>query len=207
MNIISFGVSFEPCQSEEVLLQSIERKGRTCYKSEDKITLDSSVKFVSGLIKSKHFAMLEHVSLSVLVVCDRGVSHEIVRHRIASYAQESTRYCNYKGCVTFIDPMEHFTNAESMSVWIDAMHFAENRYKQLLALGETPQMARTVLPNSTKTEIWITMNLREWFHFFQLRDIGTTGKPHPQMKEVAGQIYSLFMAYYPVLFGWLKNDK
>lgn len=207
MKVIKFDVIPIVEFSEEQILKKIERIGRVCYKSEDKITEDSAPKFVAGLIKRKHFAMLEHASLSVLVTTDRGVSHEAVRHRIASFAQESTRYCNYGGSdILFIDPSEHFVNPKSIEVWMDAMQYAENKYNELIELGETPQMARTVLPNSLKTEIVITMDLREWYHFCSLRYFGTTGAPHPQMKEVAQMAYSLFCDHYPRLFKWLKEE-
>lgn len=129
-------------------------------------------------------------------------SHEIVRHRIASYAQESTRYCNYSkekfGTeITVIDPKLHFKNAESYTVWEEAMSYAEVKYMQLLALGEAPQMARTVLPNSLKTEIICTFNLREWRHFVRLR---TSKKAHPQMVEVANGCLYILQRCVPVLF-------
>lgn len=200
MKVVQFSVIHEPEHSDQYILKKIERIGRVCYKSEAKITKNSAVKFVKGLIDRGHLAMLEHVSLSVLVKTDRGVSHEVVRHRVASYAQESTRYCNYKGGVTFINPCKHFTNPKSIGVWLASMRRAEKDYLKLLSLGESPQMARTVLPNSLKTEIVITMNLREWFHFFNLRYFGTTGKPHPQMKEIAQKIHRLFCTYYPNIF-------
>jgi thymidylate synthase (FAD) len=193
-------VDFKPELSEAKILKKLERAGRICYKSEDRITPTSAQAFYKGLLKRNHMAIAEHVSLTVFVTTDRGVSHEIVRHRIASYAQESTRYVNHKGGAKFIDPRPHFTNPKSISVWAEAMFAAEGYYQQLIALGETPQMARAVLPNSTKTEIVITMNLREWIHFFSLRYLGSTGKPHPQMKETAGLILKKFMRYYPNIF-------
>ena len=185
-------------------LQMIENVGRVCYKSEDRITPDgeSAKKFVADLIKRGHEAMLEHSSLSVLFTVDRGVSHEQVRHRIASFAQESTRYCNYsKGKfgseINVIDLEPGIRNdpgmqnllevdiAAIMTEWLSAMEDAERHYLKMLELGATPQIARSVLPQSTKTEITITANYREWRHFFKLRAVGTTGRPHPQMEEVA----------------------
>lgn len=200
-------------------LQMIESVGRVCYKSEDKITEDgeSAKKFVSGLIKRKHEAMLEHSCLSVLFTVDRGVSHEQVRHRIASFAQESTRYCNYgKGKfgseinVIDLEPgiredpgMQELLEIEISSImteWFNAMEDAERHYLKMLELGATPQIARSVLPQSTKTEITITANYREWRHFFKLRAVGTTGKPHPQMVEVAEPLLCEVSRRIPIVF-------
>lgn len=185
-------------------LRIIERAARTCYKSEQLITKDSSVKMVQSLIKRKHYAMLEHVHATVKIICDRGVSHELVRHRLASYAQESTRYCNYakgefKQEITVIDPRMHMPDLE-YAVWLDSMKQAEKAYLSLIAYGASPQMARSVLPNSLKTEVVVTMNLREWLHFFNLRAIGTTGAPHPQMKDVAVMLLEDFAKWLPEVF-------
>ena len=190
------------------LYQRIERAGRTCYKSEDKITKDSAEAFVRGLRKRGHEAMIEHATMSVCFVVDRGVSHEIVRHRLASFAQESTRYCNYSkdqfdNQIAVIEPVFFKSGenaAEKMNVWLKAMENAEKSYFELLALGATPQEARTVLPNSLKTEIVVTMNMREWRHFFKLRAAGTTGKPHPQMVEVAAKLLNECKEKMPALF-------
>lgn len=188
------------------ILKSIERAGRTCYKSESKITNESAEKFVKNIIARNHFSVLEHISISVLIVCDRGVSHEIVRHRIASYSQESTRYVNYgkANSINVIDISSHFKNPESISYWIKAMETAENMYMALIARGESPQIARSVLPNSTKTEIVCTMNLRSWIHFFNLRAVGTTGKPHPQMSEIAIPLLKEFQKRIPIIFDNLE---
>lgn len=147
-------------------LQHIEKIGRVCYKSEDRITEDgeSAKKFVKMLIDRGHEAMIEHSSLSVKFIVDRGVSHELVRHRIASFAQESTRYCNYSqdkfdNGITFINPF--FFDEAKYQRWLGAMARAETAYMDLLSMGATPQEARSVLPNSTKTEITITANYRE----------------------------------------------
>lgn len=183
-------------------LQQIERAARTCYKSEDRITEDSSVRMVQNLVKRQHFAMLEHVSATVKFVCDRGVSHELVRHRVASYAQESTRYCNYghKNGITVIKPLFFYEGSPQYFLWRAACQSAETYYLQLLDNGATPQEARSVLPNSLKTEIVVTMNLREWMHFFNLRSIGTTGAPHPQMREIADMALADFAEWLPEVF-------
>lgn len=149
------------------ILKRIEPAGRICYKSEDRITDESAENFVRMLIERGHESVLEHESITVRFVCDRGVSHEIVRHRIASFSQESTRYCNYSGNrfgnqITFIKPCFLDEGTGGYKLWKQAMFVAEKEYFELLNWGCTPQEARSVLPNSTKTEIVMTANLREW---------------------------------------------
>ena len=191
-------------------LQHIEKIGRVCYKSEDKITEDgeSAKKFVKMLISNGHEAMIEHSSLSVKFIVDRGVSHELVRHRIASFAQESTRYCNYsKGKfgneITVILPcffdtgMGILSNSLVYQEWKSACECAEERYFNLLKMGATPQQARTVLPNSLKTEITITANYREWRNFFKLR---TAEASHPQMREVTIPLLKELKTLIPIIF-------
>jgi thymidylate synthase (FAD) len=191
------------------MLKLIEEVGRLCYKSEDKIEEDSCKNFVKGLIKRGHDAMLEHEKITVVVTCDRGVSHEIVRHRIASYAQESTRYCNYSNDkfgneITFIKPLFYPENTNQYYYWSSACEESEKTYLKLLEHGSPPQEARSVLPNSLKTEIAITMNLREWRHFFKLRAVGVTGKPHPQMLEITIPMLVKFKEIIPVIFDDLE---
>ena len=186
-------------------LQRIEYAGRTCYKSEDKITEGSAKKFVENLIKRGHEAMLEHSSLSVKFICDRGVSHELVRHRLASFAQESTRYCNYSQDkfgkeLTFIKPKFFEEGSDSYKYWENAMADAENYYFSMLDFGCTPQEARSVLPNSIKTEIVMTANYREWRHFFWLRAAHKTGPAHPQMEELIVPLLYEVSGLIPVVF-------
>ena len=191
-------------------LQHIEKIGRVCYKSEDRITDDgeSAKKFVKMLISNGHEAMIEHSSLSVKFVVDRGVSHELVRHRIASFAQESTRYCNYSkdkfgNEITVILPcffdtgMGILSNSLVYQEWKSACECAEERYFNLLKMGATPQQARTVLPNSLKTEITITANYREWRNFFKLR---TAEASHPQMREVTIPLLKELKILIPIIF-------
>lgn len=180
-------------------LQLIELCGRVCYKSEDRITDDSAERFVRQILKSGHESVLEHAKATVRVVCDRGVSHEIVRHRIASYSQESTRYCNYSGEMTFIKPT--FVDVSHYQAWLLAMRDAEEKYKLMIARGAKPEEARSVLPNSLKTEIVMTMNLREWRHFFKLR---LSKRAHPQMREVAALIYTELRRVIPIVFDELE---
>ncbi len=203
MRIIRAGYEIlDPLNGEEIL-KKIERVARVCYKSEDKITEGSVEKMVRSLIKRGHEAMLEHYSFSVKFTVDRGVSHEIVRHRLASFAQESTRYCNYghEGEITVIAPfwLEGKDIFEWQN-WREAMEVCENQYLKLLEDGWEPQKARAVLPNSLKTEIVMTANLREWRYFLKLRAVGTTGKPHPQMQEVAIPLLRELQERVPVVF-------
>lgn len=189
------------------IMRKIEKIGRTCYKSESAITDESAGKFVRGLIERGHEAMLEHASLTVLFTVDRGVSHELVRHRMASFAQESTRYCNYSkdkfgGELTFIKPVffKDSNNWHLMNDWGLAMSAAEQNYLSMLRGGAKPEEARSVLPNSLKTDIWMTCNLREWRHVLKLRAAGTTGKPHPQMAEVMIPLLKHLKEYLPDVF-------
>lgn len=216
MQIIKAGYEILDELKGSEILKKIERVARVCYKSEDKITEGSAEKMVKALVKSGHEAMLEHFSFSVKFICDRGVSHELVRHRIASFAQESTRYCNYGskgGEITVIEPCYLLVDGVSISVdnwsecygaWVHSCEEAEKSYLRMLADGATPQEARAVLPNSLKTEIVVTANLREWRHFFKLRACGTTGKPHPQMLEVAVPLLKEIKSLIPVVFDDLE---
>ena len=196
------------------IMQLLEEVGRTCYKSEDLITDDSCFGFVKRIIDRGHEAVIEHFNITVKLTNDRGVSHEEVRHRIASYAQESTRYCNYSkdkfgSEITYIDlkgGMEYDRKVNSLPAdvqqqiydeWVQACVDAENHYNRMIELGATPQIARSVLNNSTKTEICITMNLREWRHFFKLR---CSPAAHPQMREIAIKLLMAFKAMIPVVF-------
>lgn len=187
------------------ILEKIEKVARTCYKSEGKIQEGSAAKMVASLIKSGHEAMLEHASVTVKFVVDRGISHELVRHRLASFAQESTRYCNYSkddfgSEITFIIPDYLEYKSEGWNIWKESMKQAEDAYFKMLDFGLSPQQARAVLPNSLKTEVVMTANLREWRHFFKLRALGTTGKPHPQMLEVAVPLLEDMKNLIPVVF-------
>lgn len=203
MKIIFPSVEFQNKPSSGIdILKNIEEIGRTCYKSEIKITDDSAKEFVKNLIRRKHYAMIEHEFLSVRVICDRGISHEIVRHRIASYAQMSTRYCNYAsgkfgGEISVICPFPPVFNYAPFIVWKRAVEEAEKAYLDMVNNGIKPEIARSVLPTCLATEIVITMNLREWRHFFSLR---TSSRAHPQMKEIADKILQMFKDFVPVVF-------
>lgn len=184
-------------------LQTIEAAGRTCYKSQAKITEESAEDFVAKITRSGHHSVLEHAAASFRFICDRGVTHELVRHRVASYSQESTRYCNYTknkfdGQIKVIEPP--FRKEGSSLVWIDIVEKIEKAYLSLVELGEKPQMARSVLPNCLKTEIVMTCNFREWLHVFALRVKGTTGVPHPQIKEAIGLAQEILHEQCPTVF-------
>ncbi len=185
--------------------QTIEYAGRTCYKSEDKMTPESSEKFVKMLIGRGHHAMLEHApAISMKFICDRGVSHEIVRHRLFSFAQESTRYCNYAGQeMEFIMPCWLESIDESPAKFVSLLSEAEAGYNTLIQYGKwTPQEARSILPNALKTEIVVTGNIREWRHFFTLR---CAKEAHPQMQEVANMAFDLLYSQIPVLLQDIKD--
>ena len=202
MRTIQPQVTLESPIDGEAIIRFIEKIGRVCYKSEDRIAEESAEKFIKSIIRRGHESVIEHVSVSMRVICDRGVSHEIVRHRIASYSQESTRYCNYADSkfgneLTFINPCFFDEGSDNYSLWRDSMERAEKTYFEMISGGAEPQEARSVLPNSLKTELVMTMNLREWRHFIRLR---TAKASHPQMREVAFMILSILKANIPVIF-------
>lgn len=202
MKIIKPDVQFITPIDGATILKRLEQCGRVCYKSEDKITEGSAEKFVAGIIKRGHEAVLEHCSFTVKFICDRGVSHEIVRHRMASYCQESTRYCNYgKGKfgeeITVIEPCFWAEGSDLYWAWKNACLISEQCYFSLLKSGATPQEARSVLPNSLKTEVVMTANIREWRHFLKLR---CSPAAHPQMREVALILLDKVHALIPVCF-------
>lgn len=202
MKIIEPKVELINAPDYATLLSTVEQAGRTCYKSEDKITDGSAEKFVRNILKRGHEAVIEHASLTVRFTCDRGVSHEIVRHRLAAYCQESTRYCNYSngdfgGEITVIRPSTFIVNTPVYRIWKGSCERAEIAYFDLLNEGCTPQEARSVLPNSLKTEVVMTANLREIRHFLKLRCSSTA---HPDMRIVAKLLLKEYKSRYPVFF-------
>lgn len=208
MKIINAGYELITPIDGNIILKRIEQCGRVCYKSEDLITDDSAKKFCANIIKRGHEAVLEHCSFTVKFIVDRGVSHEIVRHRIASYCQESTRYCNYSkdkfdNEITVIKPCFWEKGSAEFEEWATAMNCAEYSYFRLLKQGATPQEARSVLPNSLKTEVVMTANIREWRNFFKLR---THPSAHPQMREVAIALLKELQEKIPVLFDDIKIE-
>ena len=208
MKIVKASYIIECPEEPLVMLKRIERAARVCYKSEDKITDISYVDMIKRLIKSGHESVIEHGIVSVTSIVDRGVSHEIVRHRIASYSQESTRFCSYDEDkfgheIKVVDIRQHLKNPKSFDVWERAMVLAEVAYFNMLELGESPQIARSVLPTSLKTEIVKTYNLREWRLFFKQR---TSPKAHPQMRELMIPMLRDFKNLIPIVFDDLKGD-
>lgn len=179
--------------------QMIEAAGRTAYKSEDKITDSSAPKFIRKLIELGHESVLEHACASVRIICDRGVSHEMVRHRLASYTQESTRFCDYKGIdLSIVEPLD-FYETRSYGLWNEAIQKMEEVYTSLRNLRVSPQFARSILPTCLKTELVMTTNFREWRHILRLR---TSKKAHPQMQEIANMILGLLSTLSPACFRW-----
>lgn len=206
MRIVHPQVTFINAPNRKDLYEQIELAGRTCYKSESKMHSGSAEQFIKNILSRGHEAVIEHGAITVRFICDRGVSHEIVRHRIASYCQESTRYCNYSHErfgeeITVVAPTNIREGSDAYKFWESAMQQAENSYFKLLACGCTPQEARAVLPNSLKTEIVVTMNPREWRHFFKLR---CSEAAHPDMRKLALKALDMFAENWPVLFEDLR---
>lgn len=202
MQIIQSSVEIMSAIDGQAILRHLELVGRTCYKSDGLITDTSAEAFVRKLIARGHEAIIEHESISVRFICDRGVSHELVRHRLASYAQESTRYCNYSKSqfnseITVIKPCFLVEGTEAYRQWEWTMHRAECAYLDLLDIGLPPQEARCVLPNSLKTEVVMTANLREWRTVLRLR---CSKAAHPQMREVMRMLLEKLHAAIPVVF-------
>ena len=209
MNLTKPSIEIIDMKDYGEMIKKIEKIGRVCYKSESNISDGSAERFIANLLKRGHESVIEHEAVTVRVICDRGMTHEIVRHRIASYSQESTRYCNYAGDkfgneITVIDiaggfeyDLENENDLKKYEAWMRAMENAEKSYFEMLELGATPQEARSVLPNSLKTEIVMTMNLRAWRNFFRLR---CDHHAHPQMREVANIALQVFKEKLPIFF-------
>lgn len=209
MRVIKPSVEIIDMDDYDKIIKKIEKIGRVCYKSEDNIADGTAERFIGNILKRGHESVIEHEAITVRFVCDRGVTHEIVRHRIASYSQESTRYCNYTSDkfgneITVIDLASGFNynledpaDKKKYDIWMRSMEESEKAYFEMLEAGATAQEARSVLPNSLKTEIVITMNLRSWRNFFRLR---TEKAAHPQMREVANIALKEFKEKLPLFF-------
>ena len=174
----------------------VEEMGRICYQSSGETRGD----FTRMLVKRGHGSVLEHVSAGFRIVTDRGVTHELVRHRIASFSQESTRYCDYTGerfggDLTLIEPPD--LSPTSRASWQHGIEEAEQAYKDLRATGVSPQIARSVLPNGLKSEIGMTANAREWRHFLKLR---LSVAAHPQMRQIAEMLCVHLVEWFPAAF-------
>lgn len=201
MRVIKQYAQIEACPTRGDALILLEAAGRTCYKSESKA--DTAAAFVASIIRRGHLSVIEHCSATLRLVTDRGVTHELVRHRVASYSQESTRYCNYSADkfgaeLTFIEPVRFATCSEERRAnWTEAMLSAERNYLRALEFGDVAQEARDILPNSLKTEIVMTANFREWLHVFELR---TSKAAHPQMRALMIHAKDLLAEHIPEVF-------
>ena len=185
MNVVKQSVEMMAMTEEPLKL--IERAGRTCYKSEAKITADSAERFVKKIIIRGHDSVLEHASMTVRIITDRGISHEIVRHRIGmSYSQESTRYVKYDGGIEVIKPP--FLVGLALDNWQASTEDSQSAYIGMIKKGVSRQWARSVLPTCLKTEIVVTGNFRSWRHFLRLR---MSHAAHPQIREIAVWISAL----------------
>lgn len=190
------------------ITELLERAARTCYKSEDRIEDGSAEALLSRLVKIGHESVLEHASISVRIVCDRGVTHELVRHRLCSFSQESTRYANYSkdkfgSEITVIRPCFWEPGSREYGQWETAMEQAEKAYLELLSTGAKAQEARSVLPNSLKADIIMTANIREWRHIFKLR---CSKASHPQMRQIMIPMLMAFNSRIPIIFEALASE-
>lgn len=226
MKIINPSFKFVNEPDADIILNTIEKAYRICYMSEPNGNRDN---FIATKIKAGHESPLEHVNISVIITTNRGVTHELVRHRLASYCQSSTRYCNYSkdkfgNQLTFIRPewisenvlgdwgkLDNWKNCTDITdeemMWLNNCQQCEAMYLSLINHGWTPQQARDVLNNSVETQIMVTMNVREWRHFFKLRAEGTTGKPHPEMLQITIPMLKEFKNRIPVVFDDIMEDK
>ena len=194
------------------MLSIMEYAGRTCYQSEAK---GEPQKFVNGIVKRGHESVIEHCSITVNFICDRGVSHELVRHRVAAYSQESTRYVKYSDGTEFISMIEYHPHSqlnvvernslrERKDVWKQECQRSADVYAELLELGAQAQEARAVLNNSLKTSIVCTFNMREWRHVFTMR----CGKPaHPHIREIMIPTLMYFKQKFPGMFDDIPYDE
>ncbi len=190
------------------ILKLIELAGRTCYKSNNLITEDSAVGFVERISKRGHESVIEHFNITVQFICNRGFTHELVRHRLASFSQESTRYCNYTkdkfgSEITVIKPSGLNEGTETYDIWLNAMQNAERSYMEMIEKGATTEIARGILPIDIKTEIVITTNLREWRHILKLR---TSNAAHPSMRELMIPLTKELKKSIPVIFDNVLED-
>lgn len=190
--------SWEWLQKPDLPLEMIERAGRTCYRSEEKITEGSAEKFAKMILNRGHESVIEHVSATVKFITNRGVMAELTRHRLCSFSIESTRYVRYDGGMEVIKPVwwDQWSD-EERSAWENAMQQTESAYRFLIERGSRPEQAREVLPNSLKTTICTTANVREWIHIFKLR---TSPQAHPQIRALMLDCLKGFQETIPVIF-------
>ena len=210
MKIIDPSFTFIAQPDRATAYNRIAEAMRNCYRAELNAMPKTDEELVELAIKRGHYSVIEFASVAVNIVCDRGVTHELVRHRIASYAQESTRYCNYAGEkfgreLTFVRPSWAQGNGMSTAkykFWLEAMEYAEKSYMNMLDNLAMPQEARAVLPNSLATKIAVHANLREWAHIFKLRcDLPA----HPDMRQTMKPILLAMLDEYPHIFQPVHN--
>ncbi|MDY0387391.1 MAG: FAD-dependent thymidylate synthase [Methanolobus sp.] len=197
----------------------LERIGRVCYKSENRITEDSATKFIKNIVTRNHLSIIEHCVVTIRFITNRGVSHELVRHRIASFSQESTRFCNYnkQNHLEFIIP--HWLDVKEgvfsyndlipgslapEQIFLYSLLMAEEAYNSLIVGGKKPEDARDILPIDVKTEIVVTANLREWLLICNLRTAKTA---HPNMRQVMSMVLDALQLKYPEIFGIGEADE
>lgn len=197
IEIIKPGYKIETVIDGDALLKRLEMYGRLSHKSEDKTSEGSVPIFIKKILEWGHESILEHENITIRFICDRGVTHELVRHRLAAYTQESTRYCNYGHKIQFIEPIFFKPESEEYSLWLKGVQAAAENYSNLLEKGAIPEQARSLLPNSLKTEIVMTTNLREWRHVFKMR---TAIAAHPQIREIMIPLLLEFQKRIPVIF-------
>lgn len=204
MKLIKPSVTLVYGPSNDVALTIIERSARTCYQSFEKSGPGSAEKLIRHCIARGHESVLEHVAASLRIICDRGVTHELVRHRVGvGYSQESTRYVNYKDGVEFIQPWwwSDTTWTPTQDLFATVCRNAESAYGAMIESGMAPQAARAILPNCLKTEIVVTANLRAWRHIFRLR---RDKAAHPDMRRVMDMAFDILSKMYPVFFEDMK---
>lgn len=197
MKIIEPSVILTDIINPADIYEKLERCGRVCYQSQPKGNAED---FVRLLIKRGHESVLEHVSLTFHIICDRAIQNELVRHRHTAFSVESTRFVKYDDS-TFIKPT--FKKHSSGIVFKELTEHVERAYREMLSDGEKPEIARSVLPLCTKSELFMTTNLREWRSILKLR---TSDKAHPQMRIVANKILAIFKDKLPVIVEDFSND-
>ena len=202
MKVIKPSVRMETnIKNDGEVYQLLERIGRVSHQSENRIAENSAPEFIERIIFGKgHYGLLEHYSVTLRLICNRGISHELVRHRIASFVEESTRYVGHKE-LTVIDPCFLEKESTEYQAWYITLEHIESIYTRLVRDGMRPEYARDLLPNALKTEVMVTMNLRGWWHFILTRYCGYHGKVHPQMKEIAGLCWDVLKKELPWIFG------
>ena len=193
----------------DFVLRHIERCGRTCYQSFDKMDETSHIRFLKHIVSRHHESVIEHFSVSVKLITDRAIANELVRHRLASYSQESTRYCCYSkdkfgNEISVIKPIMLEENSVAYKIWWDEMQHIEQSYFKMLDEGSTPEIARSVLPCCLKAEIVATANLREWRHIFKMR---CSEAAHPDIRFLMRSLRDEFKRRIPIIFDDLTDEE